>query len=348
MANDNLRDDIGPSNVSPLPSCGFNDSGGSHTPPHPEFSVSANNPFLNTIARPATPVIPSPHEDLSRLRNPTGEGSRDNPWGEDLDSSTHRPVSQRPDPSPTPRWAHNLINPTGSHYHHQRPHTAEPSAQSENMSQEGASTVANQGMSTLRAWTMIPKVEAVYCGFRYTWYMMRLPLQQRELQAYLSSVRQTDFRSVVDQLDTLTLQEREFLNAFIDGDEIITLLAVIVDNVLPADRFFSNVPNRYIRVVTNVEPMLGAAPGPPISSKPLLDLHRPTYIKVHRKHMSLKVLDMYELPWELDSVSLPCCDGICIVCCKKTRMLEQRPKSQSERISVFMGSHDTRLVAVFN
>lgn len=34
-----------------------------------------------------------------------------------------------------------------------------------------------------------------------------------------------------------------------------------------------------------------------------LDLNRPTYIKVHRKHLSRETLDLYELPWEWDSVS---------------------------------------------
>ena len=35
------------------------------------------------------------------------------------------------------------------------------------------------------------------------------------------------------------------------------------------------------------------------------DLTRPTYIKVHRKHVSPETLDEYHLPWEWDEVSLP-------------------------------------------
>ena len=34
------------------------------------------------------------------------------------------------------------------------------------------------------------------------------------------------------------------------------------------------------------------------------DLTRPTYIKVHRKHVSPETLDEYHLPWEWDEVSL--------------------------------------------
>lgn len=34
------------------------------------------------------------------------------------------------------------------------------------------------------------------------------------------------------------------------------------------------------------------------------DLTRPTYIKVHRKHLSPDTLDAYSLPWEWDEVSL--------------------------------------------
>ena len=35
----------------------------------------------------------------------------------------------------------------------------------------------------------------------------------------------------------------------------------------------------------------------------IMDLTRPTYIKVHRKHLSPDTLDLYELPWEWDDVS---------------------------------------------
>ena len=38
-------------------------------------------------------------------------------------------------------------------------------------------------------------------------------------------------------------------------------------------------------------------------NKKLMDLTRPTYIKVHRKHMSPDTLDLYELPWEWDKVN---------------------------------------------
>lgn len=37
--------------------------------------------------------------------------------------------------------------------------------------------------------------------------------------------------------------------------------------------------------------------------KKIMDLSRPTYIKVHRKHLSPDTLDAYSLPWEWDEVS---------------------------------------------
>ena len=39
--------------------------------------------------------------------------------------------------------------------------------------------------------------------------------------------------------------------------------------------------------------------------KPILDLTRPTYIKVHRKHLLPDTLDHYNLPWQWDDVSTP-------------------------------------------
>ena len=37
--------------------------------------------------------------------------------------------------------------------------------------------------------------------------------------------------------------------------------------------------------------------------KKIMDLTRPTYIKVHRKYLSTETLDIYHLPWEWDDVS---------------------------------------------
>ena len=42
------------------------------------------------------------------------------------------------------------------------------------------------------------------------------------------------------------------------------------------------------------------------TGKKIMDLSRPTYIKVHRKHLSPDTLDLYELPWEWDDVSSSC------------------------------------------
>lgn len=39
------------------------------------------------------------------------------------------------------------------------------------------------------------------------------------------------------------------------------------------------------------------------AEKKIMDLTRPTYIKVHRKHLSPDTLDLYGLPWEWDDVS---------------------------------------------
>ena len=41
------------------------------------------------------------------------------------------------------------------------------------------------------------------------------------------------------------------------------------------------------------------------------DLTRPTYIKVHRKHVSPETLDEYNLPWEWDEVSILRCPINC-------------------------------------
>ena len=37
----------------------------------------------------------------------------------------------------------------------------------------------------------------------------------------------------------------------------------------------------------------------------IMDLRRPTFVKVHRKHISPETLDEYDLPWQWDTVRLP-------------------------------------------
>ena len=56
---------------------------------------------------------------------------------------------------------------------------------------------------------------------------------------------------------------------------------------------------------------------------PVMDLSRPTWIKVHRKNMSPETLDVYDLPWEWDPVSL--------------QMIEQIPFTSSGWTNVHVG-----------
>ena len=42
------------------------------------------------------------------------------------------------------------------------------------------------------------------------------------------------------------------------------------------------------------------------AGKEIMDLTRPTYIKVNKKHLSPETLDEYDLPWQWDEVSLEC------------------------------------------
>ncbi len=37
----------------------------------------------------------------------------------------------------------------------------------------------------------------------------------------------------------------------------------------------------------------------------IVDLRRPTFLRVHRKHLSPETLDIYDLPWDWDEVSFP-------------------------------------------
>ncbi len=74
-----------------------------------------------------------------------------------------------------------------------------------------------------------------------------------------------------------------------------------------ADRVVAHQPRESIEKLVNEaekhldELRLERAHGPELKT---VDLMRPTYIKVNRKHMSPETLDAYGLPWEWDEVSL--------------------------------------------
>ena len=44
--------------------------------------------------------------------------------------------------------------------------------------------------------------------------------------------------------------------------------------------------------------------------KLIMDLRRPTFVKVHRKHICPDTLDEYDLPWDWDTVSTACSNGL--------------------------------------
>lgn len=56
--------------------------------------------------------------------------------------------------------------------------------------------------------------------------------------------------------------------------------------------------------VDRIEDVLKANTDKRYPGKEVMDLTRPTYIKLHRKHLSPRTLDLYELPWEWDDVGI--------------------------------------------
>ena len=222
-----------------------------------------------------------------------------------------------------------------------------------------------QAKQDLQVWNMVPVVESVFCGYKYTWLMSKMTIPVHKIEKHLQILKRQDSRSILHQLDALTWKEREFLDAFVNGNlpdntlcqdvnfleiSVIDLIAVVVERTAAPDERFSGVERRHIKVFATIEQTripsdhrkdrnksgpfgpfefervsktgaglfgrgrvsnsdsglfgFGRAPnnGSGLFGREL-PLARPTYIKVHRKHMDTEVLDMHELPWEWEDVS---------------------------------------------
>ncbi|KAL8659539.1 MAG: hypothetical protein Q9226_000381 [Calogaya cf. arnoldii] len=70
----------------------------------------------------------------------------------------------------------------------------------------------------LQVWIIVPIVKAIYCGYQMTRLTEQLPLPFDEAQQELHTLALKDERTLTEQLGSLTWKEREFLNAFVDGE----------------------------------------------------------------------------------------------------------------------------------
>ena len=137
-----------------------------------------------------------------------------------------------------------------------------------------------------------------------TWSVSELLISQSIIQDHVDKTREEGGPSIVEAYQELSRHERQAIQIKIESYFRPTLVWVkrTFTEITQRGVLFGRVPSLQFVIVheTTGEP-LGPLPIPistAIDSMKELELSRPTYIKVHRKHLSPDTLDAYDLPWE--------------------------------------------------
>ena len=166
---------------------------------------------------------------------------------------------------------------------------------------------SNDG-SVLSACTIMPVVRPHALGHYIDWLVVETPLQEMEVKMELRRLHELDSRSICEQLDSLTLLERCALAEYIaltplppttsrwpHGKHIV-LLAAVVEHIKPPEElewFRGRLSERRVKIVVSSKRQLN----------PQNHSNNPNsypWVRVHRKHMSPRLLDDRGLPWEWD------------------------------------------------
>ena len=165
--------------------------------------------------------------------------------------------------------------------------------------------------SILEACTIMPTFSPTPCGYNVSWVVTVMPLEESEVKKELQRLQEMDSRNVCQQLDSLMWKERSAIEDFIANEpqlptrsrfphqDHIVLLAVVVESTESEEelqRLLGCASTRRVKIVIKTK-RWSDKPGI-MSSKP----NSYPWIRVHRKHMSTRVLNDRGLPWEWDFI----------------------------------------------
>ena len=186
----------------------------------------------------------------------------------------------------------------------------------------GSSESTKNTDSTIEAWIVVPSIVRVFKGHDLRWQVNILPLQQEEVVKQLRRMQRWKRSNISEQMSAIGDAEREAINSHITDSSMnsqqitsqVFLLAVSRKKIR-LQRESTDIGSYHcIYVIARREDLQNQnysqkqtrARKMQHHSMTQMNLSRPTYIKVHQKHLSPETLDAYQLPWERDNVSSFC------------------------------------------
>lgn len=185
----------------------------------------------------------------------------------------------------------------------------------------GSSESTKNTDSTMEAWIVVPNIIRVFKGHDLRWQVNILPLQQEEVIKQLRRMQRWKRSNVSEQMSALGDAEREAINSYITDSSMnsqqitsqVFLLAVSRKKIRLQNESADVGSYHCIYVIAKREDLQNQNYSQKKTrarkmqhSMTQMNLPRPTYIKVHQKHLSPETLDAYQLPWERDNVSSFC------------------------------------------
>ena len=160
------------------------------------------------------------------------------------------------------------------------------------------------------AWIVSPSVQPQKSAFRMYWFAERLPLKSEDVEEEYERLKRKSKKSITDQMIQLTNKEREFIDEWFN-DELekqrvrLYVVAVALEKIKSSDVVLSSLAKRRIRLIIERHPIedfprFSSPRRRPRPGPGLIDLNRPTFIKVDRQFVEPDVLDDANLPWEWD------------------------------------------------
>ncbi|KAI4244620.1 MAG: hypothetical protein L6R42_010403, partial [Xanthoria sp. 1 TBL-2021] len=248
---------------------------------------------------------------------PIEQHDQDHRAGHPTHSSCRQMLEEPPPPCSQPRTASSNLREISS--------TEPPSINKASLGDPSNHSIpAIEAGRDLQIWIFVPTVKAVYCGYKMTWLTKQLPVPAYEAQQEIHTRAQKDERTLTEQLASLTLKEREFLDAFVDGQipgatahkasgrsgaVRIELLGVIAEGTQVPYNHFEEIKTRDIIVIVRVrrsEPLVQShAIGLEISltmsnTQDVYGFDGHKYTKIHSTYISPNVLNIYKYAWEWD------------------------------------------------